>query len=42
MATHNISQEQAFDLLSKASQRLNRKLRDIATGIVRGDDSAPS
>jgi GAF domain-containing protein len=40
MATHNISQEQAFDLLSKASQRLNRKLRDIATGIVRGDDGA--
>ena len=38
MATHNISQEQAFDLLSKASQRLNRKLRDIATGIVRGDE----
>ena len=28
-----------FDLLSKASQRLNRKLRDIATGIVHGDES---
>jgi GAF domain-containing protein len=37
MATHGISQDDAFDMLSKASQRLNRKLRDIATGIVRGD-----
>jgi GAF domain-containing protein len=41
MATHGISQEQAFDLLSQASQRLNRKLRDIATGIVRGDEVTP-
>jgi GAF domain-containing protein len=40
MATHGITQEQAFDLLSNASQRLNRKLRDIATGIVRGDQGA--
>jgi len=39
MATHKISQDDAFDLLSKASQRLNRKLRDIATGIVHGDES---
>jgi GAF domain-containing protein len=39
MATHRISQDEAFDLLSKASQRLNRKLRDIATGIVHGDES---
>ena len=38
MATHGISQDQAFTLLSSASQRLNRKLRDIATGIVRGGD----
>ena len=37
MATHKISQQEAFDLLSAASQRLNRKLRDIASGIVRGD-----
>ena len=36
MATHKIGQEEAFDLLSKASQRLNRKLRDIARGIVGG------
>ena len=42
MATHNISQDQAFELLSNASQRLNRKLRDIASGIVRGDQGAGS
>jgi GAF domain-containing protein len=37
MATHQISQDQAFELLSSASQRLNRKLRDIAAAIVRGE-----
>jgi GAF domain-containing protein len=37
MATHGITSEEAFDMLSKASQRLNRKLRDIASGIVRGE-----
>lgn len=37
MATHGISQDDAFHLLATASQRLNRKLRDIAGGIVRGD-----
>ena len=42
MATHNITQDQAFELLSNASQRLNRKLRDIASGIVRGDQGAGS
>ena len=42
MATHGITQDEAFDLLSKASQRLNRKLRDIATGIVHGDGSPKS
>lgn len=41
MATHGIGQDDAFALLSKASQRLNRKLRDIATGIVRGDGATP-
>jgi GAF domain-containing protein len=40
MATHKISQQEAFDLLSSASQRLNRKLRDIATSIVRGETSS--
>ena len=42
MATHNITQDQAFELLSNASQRLNRKLRDIASGIVRGEQGAGS
>ena len=37
MAAHNISSEAAFQILSSASQRLNRKLRDIAAGIVHGD-----
>jgi GAF domain-containing protein len=36
MATHKISSDEAFAILSSASQRLNRKLRDIAAGIVRG------
>lgn len=36
MATHSITQDEAFDMLSKASQRLNRKLREIATSIVQG------
>jgi transcriptional regulator with GAF, ATPase, and Fis domain len=40
MATQGLSQDDAFDVLSRASQRLNRKLRDIAAGIVRGDSSA--
>lgn len=40
MATHRISQDEAFALLSAASQRLNRKLRDIASGIVRGETPA--
>ena len=39
MATHKVSPQEAFDMLSTASQRLNRKLRDIATGIVRGGSS---
>jgi GAF domain-containing protein len=37
MATHGIGSDEAFAMLSTASQRLNRKLRDIATGIVRGE-----
>ncbi len=34
MAQRHVSAEQAFDLLRDASQRYNRKLRDIAAGIV--------
>ena len=34
MATHNLPQEDAFAMLSAASQRVNRKLRDLAADIV--------
>lgn len=34
MATHRISQSQAFDLLRAASQCSNRKLRDVASEVV--------
>jgi GAF domain-containing protein len=34
MAQRHVDADQAFDLLRDASQRYNRKLRDIAAGIV--------
>jgi GAF domain-containing protein len=34
MATHTISQDDAFALLTTASQRMNRRLRDVAADIV--------
>src|SRR3954463_2795732 len=34
MAQRHVDAEQAFEILREASQRYNRKLRDIATGIV--------
>ena len=34
MAAQRCSAEEAFDLLRRASQRENRKLRDIATHMV--------
>jgi GAF domain-containing protein len=34
MAQRHIDAEEAFDVLREASQRYNRKLRDIAAGIV--------
>jgi GAF domain-containing protein len=34
MAQRRVTAEQAFEILRDASQRYNRKLRDIATGIV--------
>ena len=34
MAQRHIDADQAFDVLRDASQRYNRKLRDIAAGIV--------
>jgi GAF domain-containing protein len=36
MAQRHVSSEQAFEILREASQRYNRKLRDIAFGIVEG------
>jgi GAF domain-containing protein len=36
MAQRGVDAEQAFDILREASQRYNRKLRDIAGGIVEG------
>jgi GAF domain-containing protein len=36
MAQRHVDAEQAFEILRDASQRYNRKLRDIATAIVEG------
>src|SRR4051812_5684556 len=36
MAQRHVDAEQAFEILRDASQRYNRKLRDIAAGIVDG------
>jgi AmiR/NasT family two-component response regulator len=35
MARQEINEAEAFDVLRRASQRTNRKLRDIAADIVR-------
>jgi hypothetical protein len=43
MASHNLTDEQAFDVLKRASQDLNRKLHDIAVEfIARESDIASS
>jgi transcriptional regulator with GAF, ATPase, and Fis domain len=34
MARRNISDEEAFDILRRASQRMNIKLREVAAGVV--------
>jgi AmiR/NasT family two-component response regulator len=34
MAQQGVDAEQAFEILRGASQRANRKLRDIAAGVV--------
>ena len=36
MAQRHVDADQAFEILREASQRYNRKLRDIASGIVEG------
>lgn len=35
MAMHKVTSEEAFDMLSKVSQDLNRKLRDVAEDVTR-------
>jgi len=39
MAQRRVNAEQAFEILREASQRYNRKLRDIALGIVESTQS---
>jgi GAF domain-containing protein len=41
MATQRCTADQAFDLLRRASQRENRKLRDIAADLVRRTTEGP-
>jgi GAF domain-containing protein len=41
MAQRHIDAEQAFEVLREASQRYNRKLRDIAQGIVASTRERP-
>ena len=36
IARHGCSAEEAFEMLSAASQRENRKLRDVAVAMVQG------
>ncbi|SDD38991.1 GAF domain-containing protein [Geodermatophilus telluris] len=42
MAQRRVDAEAAFDLLREASQRYNRKLRDIAAGIVASTHQPPA
>lgn len=41
MAREDISSDEAFTVLRRASQRLNVKLRDIADGVVAGNEEVP-
>jgi AmiR/NasT family two-component response regulator len=41
MAQRHVDAEQAFEILRDASQRYNRKLRDIAAGIVDSVQGGP-
>jgi GAF domain-containing protein len=41
MAQRHVDAQQAFEILREASQRYNRKLRDIAQGIVAGTQENP-
>jgi GAF domain-containing protein len=42
MATSNLTAEEAFELMRRASQRENVKLRDVATRIMEGQAQPPS
>jgi GAF domain-containing protein len=42
MAQRHVDADQAFEILREASQRYNRKLRDIAQGIVEGTRDTPA
>ena len=42
MAREGISADQAFDMLRRASQRLNVKLRDVAGSVVSPESGAPA
>ena len=42
MAQHGCTPDEAFDMLSEASQRSNQKLRDLAAGIVDSAHENPS
>ena len=41
MAQRHVDADQAFEILREASQRYNRKLRDIALGIVESTQARP-
>jgi AmiR/NasT family two-component response regulator len=36
MARSHVTEEEAFDMLRRASQRMNAKLRDVAADIAKG------
>lgn len=40
MTAQNLSSDQAFDVLRRASQRANRKLHEVAREIVQRRDGA--
>jgi GAF domain-containing protein len=42
MAQRHVDSDQAFEILREASQRYNRKLRDIALGIVASTQDSPA
>jgi AmiR/NasT family two-component response regulator len=41
MVRHGCSPDEAFDMLSRASQRENRKVRELAESIVTGVQGEP-